>query len=164
MAGDRLNTLSASSKPKVRTPCIGVCSTGIGDAVCRGCKRFSHEVIDWNAYTEDEKTIVDGRLASFLSLCVQNKFVVTDAGLLRWQLETQQVRFNPVHDQYCGLFALLKAGASQIVDPQAFGFSVQSPWRGVPLAELRDQVDQDFWSLSEAHHQRYLATHDLFAE
>ena len=164
MAGERLNTLSASSKPRVRTPCIGVCSTGIGDAVCRGCKRFSHEVIDWNAYTEDEKTIVDGRLASFLSLCVQNKFVVTDAGLLRWQLETQQVRFNPVHDQYCGLFALLKAGASQIVDPQAFGFSVQSPWRGVPLAELRDQVDQDFWSLSEAHHQRYLATHDLFAE
>ena len=133
MAGVRLTTLSASSKPRVRTPCIGVCSTGIGDAVCRGCKRFSHEVIDWNAYTEDEKTIVDGRLASFLSLCVQNKFVVTDAGLLRWQLETQQVRFNPVHDQYCGLFALLKAGASQIVDPQAVGFSVQSPCRGVPL-------------------------------
>ncbi|HMW48455.1 MAG TPA: DUF1289 domain-containing protein, partial [Cellvibrionaceae bacterium] len=24
---------------QVRTPCIGVCSTGIGDVVCRGCKR-----------------------------------------------------------------------------------------------------------------------------
>ncbi|MEC7008614.1 MAG: DUF1289 domain-containing protein, partial [Pseudomonadota bacterium] len=32
----------------IKTPCIGVCSTGIGDSVCRGCKRFSHEVIHWN--------------------------------------------------------------------------------------------------------------------
>ncbi|MDC1160500.1 DUF1289 domain-containing protein, partial [Luminiphilus sp.] len=25
----------------IRTPCIGVCSTGVGDVVCRGCKRFA---------------------------------------------------------------------------------------------------------------------------
>ena len=39
----------------VKTPCIGVCSTGIGDSVCRGCKRFSHEVIDWNSYSQEQK-------------------------------------------------------------------------------------------------------------
>lgn len=153
---------SVSGTPRVRTPCIGVCSTGIGDAVCRGCKRFSHEVIDWNAYTEVEKAIVDERLAKFLSLCMQNKFVVTDPGLLRWQLQTQQIRFNPAHDQYCGLFALLKAGASQIQEPDAFGFSVHLPWRDSTLTALRELVDQEFWSLSDAHHQRYLATPDLF--
>jgi predicted Fe-S protein YdhL (DUF1289 family) len=149
---------------RVRTPCIGVCSTGIGDAVCRGCKRFSHEVIDWNAYTEAEKAIVDQRLANFLSTCMQNKFTVTDSGLLRWQLETQQVRFNPMHDQYCGLFALLKAGASQISDTDAFGFSVHAPWRSHSLRELFEMVDYEFWSLSDAHHERYLATADLFSE
>lgn len=153
---------SVSGTPRVRTPCIGVCSTGIGDAVCRGCKRFSHEVIDWNAYTEVEKAIVDERLAKFLSLCMQNKFVVTDPGLLRWQLQTQQIRFNPAHDQYCGLFALLKAGASQIQAPETFGFSVHLPWRDSTLTALRELVDQEFWSLSDAHHQRYLATPDLF--
>ncbi|MDG1771434.1 MAG: DUF1289 domain-containing protein [Luminiphilus sp.] len=153
---------SVSGTARVRTPCIGVCSTGIGDAVCRGCKRFSHEVIDWNAYTEVEKAIVDERLAHFLSLCMQNKFVVTDPGLLRWQLQTQQIRFNPAHDQYCGLFALLKAGASQIKEPEAFGFSIHLLWRNSSLTALRESVDQEFWSLSDAHHQRYLATPDLF--
>ena len=42
----------------VKTPCIGVCSTGIGDAVCRGCKRFSHEVIHWNSYSQDHKRAI----------------------------------------------------------------------------------------------------------
>ncbi|WP_226704400.1 DUF1289 domain-containing protein [Microbulbifer elongatus] len=46
---------------KVRTPCIGVCSTGIGDNVCRGCKRFAHEVIDWNAYSEEQRRIIAER-------------------------------------------------------------------------------------------------------
>lgn len=164
MADTSSSRTTPLGQARVRTPCIGVCSTGIGDAVCRGCKRFSHEVIDWNAYTEAEKAVVDQRLASFLSICMQNKFVVTDSGLLRWQLETQQVRFNPMHDQYCGLFALLKAGASQISDPGAFGFSIHLPWRSQSLRALCELVDQEFWALSDAHHERYLATPDLFQD
>ena len=27
-----------------RTPCIGVCSTTYGDDICRGCRRFRHEI------------------------------------------------------------------------------------------------------------------------
>ena len=61
----------------VKTSCIGVCSTGIGDSVCRGCKRFSHEVIDWNSYSDDQKRVIDRRLAGFLSQCVSNKLRVT---------------------------------------------------------------------------------------
>ena len=152
-----------SASARVRTPCIGVCSTGIGDAVCRGCKRFSHEVIDWNAYSEEEKRIVDQRLAEFLSLCMRNRFKVTDPGLLRWQLETQQVRFRADHDEYCGLFALLKAGASQIQEPERFGFLVTVPWRESGLRDLLEQVDREFWELSVAHHDRYLAPADLFS-
>ena len=49
----------------IRTPCIGVCSTGIGDAVCRGCKRFAHEVIDWNGYSQAQKEAIDARLDRF---------------------------------------------------------------------------------------------------
>lgn len=148
--------------PPVRTPCIGVCSTGIGDSVCRGCKRFAHEVIDWNGYSQTEKRIVDARLAAFLSLCVANKFVVVDPTLLRWQLEVQQLRFNPQHDEYCWLFTLLKAGASQIKDPHKYGFSVHLAWRGASLTALRDRIDHEFWTLSVAHYDRYLATPDMF--
>lgn len=44
------------------TPCAGRCSTVFGDHVCRGCRRFSHEVIQWNAYTPEQQHAVWKRL------------------------------------------------------------------------------------------------------
>lgn len=147
----------------VQTPCIGVCSTGIGDSVCRGCKRFSHEVIAWNSYTPEQKRIIDRRLWGFMSQCVSNKLRVTDATLLRWQLQTQNVRYVAHHDEYCWLFSLLKAGAGQIERPEAFGFEVDLRYRSLPLTELRDLIDSEFLLLSQAHYDRYIAMPDLFS-
>ena len=146
----------------VKTPCIGVCSTGIGDSVCRGCKRFSHEVIDWNSYTAAQKQAVDGRLSGFLSQCVSNKLRVLDAALLKWQLLVQHIRFVEYHDEYCWVFSLLKAGAGQIEHPRDYGFEVDSSYRAISLLELRDQIDQEFFILSEAHYERYMLSPDLF--
>ncbi|TNX93407.1 DUF1289 domain-containing protein [Acinetobacter radioresistens] len=44
------------------TPCAGRCSTVFGDQVCRGCRRFNHEVIQWNTYTVEERMAVWQRL------------------------------------------------------------------------------------------------------
>jgi predicted Fe-S protein YdhL (DUF1289 family) len=147
----------------VKTPCIGVCSTGIGDDVCRGCKRFCHEVIDWNSYTPAQKQVIDERLRDFLSRCVSNKLRVTDRALLQWQLRIQQIRYNEHHDEYCWVFALLKAGAGQIDATGDYGFEVDSPYRDLSLAELREMIDQEFYVLSEAYYERYMRTADLFA-
>lgn len=147
----------------VKTPCIGVCSTGIGDTVCRGCKRFSHEVIDWNAYTLEQKHIVDQRLAGFLSQCVSNRLQVTDKALLKWQLQVQNVRHMEHHDEYCWIFSLLKAGAGQIDSTREFGFEVDLRYRELPLAQLREQIDTEFLILSQAHYDRYIAMPDLFS-
>jgi len=163
MATRDLDNSTSIVLPAVRTPCIGVCSTGIGDSVCRGCKRFSHEVIDWNAYTDAEKRIVDRRLADFLSTCMQNRFEVVEPDLLAWQISVQQVRYNPAHDEYCQLFALLKAGASQIEEPVKYGFVVRPGWRQHSLKTLWELVDREFWELSVAHYERYLATPDMFS-
>lgn len=148
--------------PRVKTPCIGVCSTGIGDSVCRGCKRYAHEVIHWNGYSEEQKRIVDGRLAQFLAQCVQNRLQVTDVDLLAWQLETQQIRHNPDHDPHCWLFALLKAGAGQIDNPADFGFEVLLHCRSRSLADLREDIDGEYYALSCAHFDRYHRLPDLF--
>jgi predicted Fe-S protein YdhL (DUF1289 family) len=148
----------------VKTPCIGVCSTGIGDTVCRGCKRFSHEVIDWNSYTLVQKQAVDQRLSGFLSQCVSNKLRVLDTALLRWQLEVQQVRFVEQHDEYCWVFSLLKAGAGQVDNTLDFGFEVDLHYRKLPLIELREMIDREFYTLSEAHYERYMLSPDLFRE
>ena len=147
----------------VKTPCIGVCSTGIGDVVCRGCKRFAHEVIDWNSYTREQKQVVDARLAGFLSQCVSNKLQITDTALLRWQLSVQQVTYIEYHDQYCWVYSLIKAGASQIDSPQDYGFEVNRDYRHLALAQLRDTIDREFYILSQAHYERYMLAPDLFA-
>jgi predicted Fe-S protein YdhL (DUF1289 family) len=141
-----------------------VCSTGIGDAVCRGCKRFSHEVIDWNRYTPEQKRIIDRRLSGFLSQCVSNKLRVTDRPLLEWQLRVQQIRYNPDHDEYCWVYALIQAGANQIASTRDYGFEVDLRWREMPLKALWEVIDREFYTLSQAHYERYIQAPDLFAE
>lgn len=54
--------MSLDRKIASLTPCAGRCSTVFGDAVCRGCRRFNHEVIRWNTYTPEQHTAVWQRL------------------------------------------------------------------------------------------------------
>jgi predicted Fe-S protein YdhL (DUF1289 family) len=130
--------------------------------VCRGCKRFSHEVIDWNSYSEEQKRVVDQRLSDFLSQCVSNKLQVSDTSLLKWQLDIQQVRYVEHHDEYCWVFSLLKAGAGQIEQTSDYGFEVDLSYREMSLVELRETIDQEFFILSDAHYERYMRTPDMF--
>lgn len=141
---------------RVRTPCVGVCSTGIGDSVCRGCKRYAHEVIDWNAYSQDERYLIVQRLETFLTQVVQLRIDVVDENTLLRQIQHQQINFKREQDPYCWVFDLLKAGASQIDDLGAYGLRLQPDWRRVPLTEVRDQIDRDFYALSCAHYERFI--------
>lgn len=144
------------SDQTVRTPCIGVCSTGIGDSVCRGCKRFEHEVINWNGYTAAQKYAIDLRLAKLLSDAVSRRMQVNSPDLLRQQLSMQQIRYAEWRNEYCWLYELLRAGATQIIEPEEYGFSVHRLFQRYSLAQLRDQVDEEFYALSVAHFERYI--------
>jgi uncharacterized protein len=54
--------LSSAQRISSLTPCAGRCSTVFGDAVCRGCRRFNHEVIRWNTFSAEQHTAVWRRL------------------------------------------------------------------------------------------------------
>lgn len=141
---------------RVRTPCIGVCSTGIGDSVCRGCKRFDVEVIAWNAFSDSEKAAIDARLTQLLSQVVAKYCRITSAERLYQQLATQQIRYYPYRDDLCALFELLRAGASQIHDPSQFGFALQHAFAQHHLLEVKQRIEQEWYALSVAHYERYL--------
>lgn len=142
---------------RIPTPCIGVCSTGIGDAVCRGCKRYAHEVIHWNGYSQEQKLAIDRRLDQLLAQVVTAKLQVFDSALLEMRLKSQQVRYSLHRSPPVWVFELLRAGASQINDPREYGFAIEPGYRTLPLAALREQIDREFFLLSEAHYQRYIA-------
>ena len=61
------------------------------------------------------------------------------------------------------MFSLLKAGSSQIERTSEYGFEVDLRFRDLALPALRDLIDQEFYTLSEAHYQRYMQTADMFA-
>ena len=45
------------------SPCIGHCTTVLGDDVCRSCRRTFEEVTRWLEMSEDERKQVNQRIA-----------------------------------------------------------------------------------------------------
>ncbi|MGH1470257.1 MAG: DUF1289 domain-containing protein [Cellvibrionaceae bacterium] len=155
---DKLPKSAQQPTPRVRprTPCIGVCSTGIGDDVCRGCKRFEKEVIGWNGYTDIERQAVLDRLDSLLIQTMKSKFLIADVEKLNAQIRYQQIQFDDTKDPYCWLFQLLRYGAGQIDQLDNFGVVLNLEYHGRSLPELKAMIDQEFYDISCAYHQRYI--------
>lgn len=141
----------------IKTPCIGLCSTVYGDLVCRGCKRFHHEVVNWNAYSDAEKRAVWSRLEVLLVQVVAAKLEIFDAERLRAQLQGRGIRHVPEQSPYCWAYQLIARGARLIQQPEAYGIALLPEFREWPLTELRDAIDREFFLLSEAHYDRYIA-------
>jgi len=125
--------------------------------VCRGCKRFHHEVIHWNGYNEDEKRAVWMRLEQLLVQVMVAKLEVFDPALLRQQLEARKIRFVPHQSEYCWAYQLIARGARVINNLEAYGMVLLPEFRDWELPDLRDAIDREFFLLSEAHYQRYIA-------
>ena len=147
----------AMSNHRIKTPCVGLCSTVYGDLVCRGCKRFHHEVIQWNGYSEEEKQAVWRRLELLLEQVMVAKLEVFDEDRLRTQLEQRQVRFVAQQSPYCWAYQLIARGARVINQLEAYGIVLLPEFRDWALPELRDAIDREFFLLSEAHYGRYIA-------
>ena len=142
-------------KNKASTPCLGICSTTYGDNACKGCKRFVHEVINWNKYAIQEKELVNSRLESFKLTVLKERFSVTNAELLATRLNDQGINFNDSLDPMTWIFDLLRAAGSQDLDLSQFGIICHS---NAELSELKDQIYTEFLDLSEAHYERYFST------
>ena len=145
----------------VKTPCIGVCSTVFGDEVCRGCKRFQHEIIKWNAYDDIEKRSVLNRLELLKVQIMQSKVMIIDEDLLRSKLHEYKVKFDEDSDSLCWMFDLLRSGSQSIADPSEFGFDLINS-SVLNLSELKKVMEEELFQLSEAHYQRYFKTETFF--
>lgn len=145
----------------VKTPCIGICSTVFGDEVCRGCKRFQHEIIQWNGYDDVAKRSVLNRLELLKVQIMESKIHITDESLLKAQLLEFKIKFEEDNNSLCWVFDLLRSGSQSIVSSTDFGFelidnSVSN------LSELKKVMEEELFKLSEAHYQRYFKTEKYF--
>ena len=85
------------------------------------------------------------------------KLQVFDALRLREQLEQRNIRYLPEQSAYCWAYQLIARGARLINQLDAYGMSLLPEFRGWSLPQLRDAIDREFFLLSEAHYERYIA-------
>ena len=119
---------------KTRTPCVGICSTTYGDEVCRGCKRFYFEVINWNKYDEDEKDAIWKRLESLKTQIIYSK-IKTDL------------------NEYCQIFDLIKLVSESFEDLSDFGITFHD--ESMNLEILKRDLEEELLALSDAHYSKY---------
>ena len=145
----------------VKTPCIGICSTVFGDEVCRGCKRYQNEIIEWNSFNDSEKRSVLDRLETLKVQIMDPKIQVFDQKLLKEKLKYYKVRFVEDNNPLCWVFDLLRSGSESIQDPKDFGFGLKG-FGPTDLSELKKIMEDELFELSEAHHQRYFKVEKYF--
>ena len=139
-------------KKRSSTPCLGICSTTFGDEVCKGCKRFAHEIVSWTKYSQEEREIVNDRLEKFKIQILQYRFAITDKNLFESMLEEKAINFNHSLDPLTWIFDLFRAAGSQTFDISNFG--IKSLVQFNPKT-IRDEINNELLELSEAHHERY---------
>ena len=139
-------------KNRSTTPCLGICSTTYGDDVCKGCKRFVHEIINWPKYSMDERAIVNDRLEEFKLLILKERFKVVDKDLFALKLKENAINYNNSLDPLTWIFDLLRASGSQNLDLAQFGITSLQNFN---FKTIKDELNNEMLELSKAHHERY---------
>ncbi len=108
-------------------------------------------------YGEQEKRAVWLRLELLLVQVMTAKLEVFDVLRLREQLDQRKIRYLPEQSEYCWAYQLIARGARLIHQLDAYGMTLLPEFRDWSLPQLRDAIDREFFLLSEAHYERYIA-------
>ena len=142
-------------KNRSSTPCIGICSTTFGDDVCKGCKRFSHEITNWGKFSTDERAVVNSRLEQFKTTILEEKFSISDSELFESKMNEFSINFNSSLDPITWIFDLLRASSNKDLNVNDFGVEILPAFSHLSLIELRDLINQEMLQLSEAHYYKF---------
>jgi predicted Fe-S protein YdhL (DUF1289 family) len=143
---------SANIMNTVKTPCIGICSTVFGDEVCRGCKRFVHEVIDWNIYDDDQKRLVKKRLEELSKQVLSSKIIVQDAN--KFYKTMKLVELDETQSEVILILELLRKAAKQIQNFEEHGLFVLSEYQHYTANELKELIDKEIHILATATYHK----------
>ena len=136
---------------RIASPCVGICSTTYGDLVCRGCKRFAHEIRDWNRYRVDQRAAVVERLNELLDGAIGTVVRVADIGALRVALRISERESPAAHH----LYRALQLGARNQSTLDDLGLvSVRPEDDGCELAaDALRTIDREFYLRSRARYE-----------
>ena len=133
-----------------RTPCVGICSTTYGDLVCRGCKRFAHEIDQWNGYQDEQRQLVWMRLYRLREGSVRSLVSIQDRQVLRARAEELRVPdLEEMSDDNVAYEVIRRAGALR--DPGVLGLGARVAVGNA--AELFRLIEEEFYRRAEAQYE-----------
>ena len=142
-------------KNRSSTPCIGICSTTFGDDVCKGCKRFSHEITSWGKFSNEERAFVNRRLEQFKSTLLEEKFTIIDDSLFESKMNEFSINYNGSLEPITWIFDLLRASVSKDLNLDDFGIEIKPEFSNLSLIEIRKLINDEMLQLSEAHYSKF---------
>ena len=149
---------------KTHSPCLGICSTTYGDQVCRGCKRYCHEIADWLRYQPSQKDRVWQRLENTAAQIIGNYLLIVDAKKLQACLQQLSHRHIPQQSDYYHVLLLLHHLSSRI-SPNTkhqpfnitdYGLQWQISIPPLSFIELWRQIDHQLLTLTIALYDRQI--------
>jgi len=139
------------------TPCVGICSTTYGDLVCRGCKRFSHEIVAWNVYTENQRERIWKRLHSLRDQAAAVFVAVSDEQVLRDAARAARIEPRADASVLTLGYELLRRKARDLRSLGDIGMTALDAQRSDPVA-ARDAIDAEFHVRSVAYFEHSFHT------
>jgi predicted Fe-S protein YdhL (DUF1289 family) len=138
-----------------RTPCVGICSTTYGDLVCRGCKRFAHEITAWNGFDDDQRSRVWQRLYDLLDGSVAAHLQIIDEARLTEVAEELRIAERAEVSLQTLAFEVLRrcARRGQSLETMGLAANVKQPAQA-----LLEAVEQEFFQRSMARYEHDFRT------
>jgi len=130
------------------TPCVGICSTTYGDLVCRGCKRFAHEIVQWNGYSGAQRDVIWQRLFELRRQAVAAAVRVVDEACFRAVCQARELA--PDLPWELAAYELLRSIVAKDQDPHVYGLE---PIEAQPVLALLRAIDADIYHRSQAHYE-----------
>ena len=138
-------------KNNIKTPCIGICSTVYGDVVCRGCKRFSHEIINWNQYSNEEKKYVWNRLEKLQKQILEQKIEIVEISRLKTAARQYKSRINLELSPFTWAFLLLTQYQEKIQSLEECGLKALPKFGNLNIKQLTTLLNEEYYQLSQAY-------------
>lgn len=131
-----------------KTPCVGICSTTYGDLVCRGCKRFAHEVVQWNSYDPEQQTRIWARLTA-----IRDEVTGQLVSVSSEEQFDQFVEQSGVSLAAGGVYLVLQHLVAADAPLTSAGLVSEDPEAGAALAVIQ-LIDAEVYRRSVAHYER----------
>ena len=128
---------------------MGICSTTYGDLVCRGCKRFAHEIVQWNGYEAPQKQQIWSRLQGLRDEVVEHTLTIIDQA--RYDEQTQAPHLQALA-QMEQRYELVRHMAIQNTPLSDGGLQASIPTDDA-LTTLQ-AIDSEIYRRSLAHYER----------